>query len=81
MLFFVTKYFQIALDTGPDCDPDQRDSVDISKEKETLRKFISKKFLKVDPEPSIEESCIYTVCTFVNQYRWFFFRVNYSFIS
>jgi hypothetical protein len=61
MLFFVTKYFQIALDTGPDCDPDQRDSVDISKEKETLRKFISKKFLKVDPEPSIEESCIYTV--------------------
>lgn len=52
---------KIALDTGPECNPDQRDSVDISKEKETLRKFISKKFLKVDPEPSIEESCIYTV--------------------
>jgi len=52
---------KICLDTGPEVDPDQRDAVDISFEKETLRKFISKKFLKVDPEPSIEESCIYTV--------------------
>ena len=52
---------QICLDTGPEVDPDHRDVVDISLEKKTLYNFISRKFLKVDPEPSIEESCIYTV--------------------
>merc|ERR1712018_698134 len=35
--------------------------VDNSDDKAHLHEFIAKKFPKVDPNPSIEESCIYTV--------------------
>ena len=47
--------------TGPKINPDSRDIVDNSDDKAHLHEFIAKKFPKVDPNPSIEESCIYTV--------------------
>ena len=48
--------------TGPKLkDPDERDSVDNQLDKSKLHGFISKKFPRVCPVPSIEESCIYTV--------------------
>ena len=47
--------------TGPKINPDLRDIVDNSDDKAHLHEFIAKKFPKVDPNPSIEESCIYTV--------------------
>ena len=52
---------QVCLSYGPEVDPDHRDDVDISAVKQSLHRFISQKFPKVDPNPSIEESCIYTV--------------------
>ncbi len=52
---------KICRHTGPSIDPDHRDVVNVNPDKERLRDFISKCFPKVEPFPSIEESCIYTV--------------------
>lgn len=51
---------KVCLSYGPEVDPDDRDAVDIGHERQTLHQFIAEKFLKVEPNPSIEESCIYT---------------------
>lgn len=56
------KIFQICLHTGPNIDPDVRDQVDVTPDKIRLREFIAEKFPNVESWPSIEESCIYTVC-------------------
>ena len=56
---------KVCLMTGPKLkDPDERDSVDNQLDKSKLHGFISKKFPRVCPVPSIEESCIYTVRLF-----------------
>ena len=47
--------------TGSNIDPEQRDVVDITSDKEKLRDFISANFPRVESTPSIEESCIYTL--------------------
>ena len=55
---------QICNHTGPNIDPEKRDIVDITSDKEKLRDFITAKFPNVEPIPSIEESCIYTVSNY-----------------
>jgi len=52
---------KICLHTGPNINPESRDIVDVTPDKERLREYISKNFPNVEPTPSIEESCIYTV--------------------
>ena len=52
---------KICLDTGPSIDPERRDMVDISSEKQQLKDFISSCFPNVESTPAIEESCIFTV--------------------
>ena len=54
---------KICLHTGPNINPESRDIVDITPDKERLREYITKNFPNVEPTPSIEESCIYTVST------------------
>ena len=57
-----TGMVKVCLMTGPKLkNPDERDSVDNQLDKSKLHGFISKKFPRVCPVPSIEESCIYTV--------------------
>ena len=60
---FSQKFLQICLHTGPNINPESRDIVDITPDKERLREYITKNFPNVEPTPSIEESCIYTVST------------------
>ena len=52
---------KICRHTGPQINPDQRDVVDVEPGKQRLKEFITKNFPNVEPMPSIEESCIYTV--------------------
>ena len=59
--FFSKNPLKICLHTGPNINPDSRDIVDITPDKERLQEYISKNFPNVEPTPSIEESCIYTV--------------------
>ena len=57
--------------TGPKLDdPDTRDIVDNKMDKAKLYRWISKKYPRVEPNPSIEESCIYTV--FIKTFSFFF---------
>ena len=78
-LFLFTK-LQICLSSGPKTDPDTRDQIDISADKEILKTFISKCLLKVDANPSIEESCMYTVrnVCFMDLFIIFFTSIEYS---
>ena len=57
MDFFV----KICRHTGKEVDPDRRDVVDSTEDQKILKTFIEKYFPGVEPEPSIVESCIYTV--------------------
>ena len=58
---FSKNSLKICLHTGPNINPESRDIVDVTPDKERLREYISKNFPNVEPTPSIEESCIYTV--------------------
>ena len=60
---FSKNSLKICLHTGPNINPESRDIVDITPDKERLREYITKNFPNVEPTPSIEESCIYTVST------------------
>ena len=56
-----TGLFQICRHDGKDVDPDRRDAVDATDDAAILKTFISKFFPGVEPDPSIVETCIYTV--------------------
>ena len=69
-IFFSKNSLKICLHTGPNINPESRDIVDITPDKERLREYITKNFPNVEPTPSIEESCIYTVSTSMKIIRY-----------
>jgi hypothetical protein len=74
------KYFRslFRLHSGPDIDPDNRDVVDDKWVIDGLSGFVAKHFPNLVPEPSIKETCIYTVS---NEHIHFNFNYSYCVIS
>jgi len=53
--------FKVAAHFGRACDPDARDAVDISDVTRRCAGFVARHFPCLDPEPCVEEACMYTV--------------------
>ncbi|KAK7475221.1 hypothetical protein BaRGS_00033525, partial [Batillaria attramentaria] len=53
-------YVKVCLHTGPDIDPDQRDSADDTWVRERITKYVRRHLPWLHGDPGIVESCIYT---------------------
>jgi hypothetical protein len=70
----ILLHLQLCLHSGPDIDPDNRDVVDDKWVIDGLSGFVAKHFPNLVPEPSIKETCIYTVS---NEHIHFIFNYSY----
>ncbi|KAK4316346.1 hypothetical protein Pmani_012475 [Petrolisthes manimaculis] len=52
---------KLAYHQGPVVDPDKRDIAVSDELRESIKKYMSKKYPGLNPEPAIEETCLYTV--------------------